>query len=265
MDSEFGDFSWLTNMQHKFESLLPDVDDVLSDERLKYVEDQFQTVGSNIQTQLYAISTNFTQFCSELAHDVLSPSSSILNEACRENEDIIPGKGNSAHLSSFLNKNEKILLPDRIELVDKVIDQNVKHAAAGKDLCLKSSLAEKCKDCRDKEEATVSVYGAADELSIQDDVLKSRTDSYMENIGLAKEVTVWDNYFTSDWGKFPISSSVMFICFCFCFYIRFGLFEMMFIMVKQDYLVLLCNSLYKLELKTECLFEINSFHLITYI
>lgn len=55
---------WVGNICQKFETVYLEVDEILSQEPLKYVENQLQTVSANVK-----------QFCSEIIKDVLPPSS----------------------------------------------------------------------------------------------------------------------------------------------------------------------------------------------
>lgn len=64
MDLNSKGIAWVGNIYQKFEAMCMEVDDIVRQDTLKYVENQIQTVGNNVK-----------QFCSEFIEDVLPPSS----------------------------------------------------------------------------------------------------------------------------------------------------------------------------------------------
>ncbi|KAA8540489.1 hypothetical protein F0562_024592 [Nyssa sinensis] len=65
MDFRGKDISWVAwvgNICQKFEALCSELDDIMCEETIKYVENQLQTLGADVK-----------QFCAEFVHDVLPP------------------------------------------------------------------------------------------------------------------------------------------------------------------------------------------------
>ncbi|KAM7503947.1 hypothetical protein LguiB_002851 [Lonicera macranthoides] len=62
MDLKFKGKTWAGNIFHKFEAMYEEVDDFVSQETVKYVENQVQTVGKSVQ-----------KFCSGVVQDLLPP------------------------------------------------------------------------------------------------------------------------------------------------------------------------------------------------
>ncbi|XVF25660.1 hypothetical protein REPUB_Repub13aG0232700 [Reevesia pubescens] len=68
MESKPKSIAWVGNIYQKFEAMCMEVDDLVCQETLKYVEDHLQTVGANVK-----------QFCTEFMHEMLpsSPTNSV--------------------------------------------------------------------------------------------------------------------------------------------------------------------------------------------
>ncbi|KAK8524522.1 hypothetical protein V6N13_015540 [Hibiscus sabdariffa] len=60
MENKSKGMAWFGDMYQKFEAMCMEVDDIVCQETLRYVESQLQTVGSNVQ-----------QFCTELIEELL--------------------------------------------------------------------------------------------------------------------------------------------------------------------------------------------------
>ncbi|XP_022777316.1 uncharacterized protein LOC111318704 isoform X2 [Durio zibethinus] len=88
MDSKSKGIAWVGNIYQKFEAMCMEVDDIVCQETLKYVEDQLQTVGANVK-----------HFCTELIHEVL-PSSPI-NSMEELNSSLVQNAGVTAN--EYLN------------------------------------------------------------------------------------------------------------------------------------------------------------------
>ncbi|GMI93480.1 hypothetical protein HRI_003017300 [Hibiscus trionum] len=63
MEAKSKGMAWLGEIYQKFEAMCMEVDDIVCQETLRYVESQLQTVGSNVQ-----------QFCTELIEELLPTS-----------------------------------------------------------------------------------------------------------------------------------------------------------------------------------------------
>ncbi|XVE88185.1 hypothetical protein DITRI_Ditri19aG0048400 [Diplodiscus trichospermus] len=68
MDDKSKGIAWVGNICHKFEAICMEVEDMVCQETLKYVENQLQTVGANVK-----------QFCTELMQEVIpsTPTNSV--------------------------------------------------------------------------------------------------------------------------------------------------------------------------------------------
>ncbi|XP_058199009.1 uncharacterized protein LOC131314423 isoform X1 [Rhododendron vialii] len=62
---------WVADLRQKFETLCLEVDGVIQEDTFKYVEQQLQAVGGNIEHQVHTMGANIKQLCSEFVHDVL--------------------------------------------------------------------------------------------------------------------------------------------------------------------------------------------------
>ncbi|XWS12534.1 hypothetical protein CRYUN_Cryun37aG0097400 [Craigia yunnanensis] len=84
MDSKSKGIAWVGNIYQKFEAMCMEVDDMVCEETLKYVENQFQTVGANVK-----------QFCTELMLEVLPSSPTNLMEEL--NSSLVQNAGVTAY------------------------------------------------------------------------------------------------------------------------------------------------------------------------
>ncbi|KAG4124308.1 hypothetical protein ERO13_D10G032200v2 [Gossypium hirsutum] len=69
MEKKAKGIAWVGNLYQKFEAMCIEVDDMVCQETLRYVENQLQTVGSNVK-----------QFCTELMQDLVASSTDSLED-----------------------------------------------------------------------------------------------------------------------------------------------------------------------------------------
>ncbi|XP_040935488.1 uncharacterized protein [Gossypium hirsutum] len=69
MEKKAKGIAWVGNLYQKFEAMCMEVDDMVCQETLQYVENQLQTVGSNVK-----------QFCTELMQDLVASSTDSLED-----------------------------------------------------------------------------------------------------------------------------------------------------------------------------------------
>ncbi|MBA0812008.1 hypothetical protein Gohar_026006 [Gossypium harknessii] len=69
MEKKAKGIAWVGNLYQKFEAMCMEVDDMVCQETLRYVENQLQTVGSNVK-----------QFCTELMQDLVASSTDSLED-----------------------------------------------------------------------------------------------------------------------------------------------------------------------------------------
>ncbi|OVA09195.1 hypothetical protein BVC80_659g17 [Macleaya cordata] len=124
MDFKRKGITWVGNIYEKFEAMCLEVEDIMSQDTAKYVENQVQNVGGNIK-----------KFCAEVMHDLLPPSS----------ED--PHKVKDSDISVEQNAELRTCKKPKLDAKDNPIKDNAPHkileviAPAVKDSSLVSFLS----------------------------------------------------------------------------------------------------------------------------
>lgn len=126
MDFKFKGMTWVGNIYQKFENMCQEVDDIVSQEKVKYVENQVQTVGNNVK-----------KFCSDV-QDLLPP----LADTVKREVQAVSLKQNAAfktYIKSMIGVGENLVdvgvkqssvEPDAIEAVKNQLD----HASSFSEL-----------------------------------------------------------------------------------------------------------------------------------